>query len=83
MHKSIKTVVVKLFAISFFTSALYTTASAQKDSTLKMSMPAAGKVHDGKPAGKGWVNLLDTALWDAEVQYWQLNNGIFHGESKE
>ncbi len=82
MHKSIKTALVKLFAISLFTTALHTTASAQKDTTLKITMPAAGKFYNGKPAGKGWINLLDTTLWNAEVQYWQLNNGVLHGESK-
>lgn len=82
MYKSVKTTVVKLLAISLFTTVFCSAASAQKDTGLKITMPAAGKFHNDKPAGKGWINLLDTTLWNAEAQYWQLNNGVLHGESK-
>jgi hypothetical protein len=45
MYKSIKTGVANLFAISLLTAALYTTAYAQQDTTLKITMPAAGNFH--------------------------------------
>ncbi|MEO7213395.1 DUF1080 domain-containing protein [Mucilaginibacter sp.] len=72
----------KLSAIVFFLSVCATTtAFAQRDtSELKVTLPAAGKMINGKPAGKGWVNLLDTTALNLEKQYWQLNNGILHGD---
>jgi len=82
MLTSTKTAVVKLFAIGFFIVAFCAVASAQKDTSLKITMPAAGKFHNNKPAGKGWVSLLDTTLWTAESQYWHLSNGVLHGECK-
>jgi len=82
MYRSTKTAFVKMFAISLLTTALTHVAFAQKDTALKVTMPATGKLHNDKPAGKGWVNLLDTALWTAESQFWHLSNGVLHGECK-
>jgi len=83
MNKFIKTAtVIKLLSASLFTIVFYSPASAQRDTAFKITMPAAGDFHNNKPSGKGWVNLLDTSLWNAEPQYWQLKNGILHGESK-
>ena len=81
MYKITKTAVANLLAISLFVTMLSTVAYAQKNNALKITMPASGKLQNNKPAGKGWVSLLDTSLWVAETQYWQLNNGVLHGET--
>ena len=35
----------------------------------------------GKPAGKGWTNLIpkDLAGWNYEPEYWKYESGVFHG----
>ncbi|MEO7766459.1 MAG: hypothetical protein ABIS01_03495, partial [Ferruginibacter sp.] len=48
---------------------------------LNNPLPRGGKLAAGKPAGKGWVNLiasLDT--WNVEKPYWTIENGILHGD---
>jgi hypothetical protein len=83
MYKFIKnTVLVKILRVSIFMVVFYSTAAAQQDTPFKITMPEAGKFHNDKPVGKGWKNLLDTTLWKAEGKYWQLNEGVLHGESK-
>ena len=68
------------FATFFFLLFYCFSANAQPDTTLKNTLPAAGKMINDKPAGKGWVNLLSSADdWNFESTYWQLNNNIFHG----
>ena len=55
-------------------------AKAQPDTTLKNTLPPAGKMINDKPAGKGWINLLSSADdWNFENTYWQLNNNVLHG----
>jgi hypothetical protein len=55
-------------------------ANAQPDTTLKNTLPPAGKMINDKPAGKGWINLLSSADdWNFENTYWQLNNNVLHG----
>lgn len=82
MYKIIKkTAIIKTLAVIFFTTALYGTSAAQQDTSFKITMPETGKLNDNKPVGKGWKSLLDTTLWNAEGKYWQLNNGILHGET--
>ena len=50
---------------------------------LKTTLPAAGKLVGGKPAGDGWVDLLASKDdWNAESEFWQFADGVFHGESK-
>lgn len=56
-------------------------AIAQQDTSLKITLPAGGKFVGDKPKGKGWISLVDTSLLKAEPQYWQLKNGVLHGES--
>jgi Domain of Unknown Function (DUF1080) len=47
---------------------------------LKKTLPAAGKLVNDKPAGKGWVNLLDSAgNWNADQRYWSFSQGSLHG----
>ena len=51
---------------------------------LKVSLPEAGRLVDGKPVGKGWMNLLGSwEAWTGEADYWKLaEDGVLHGESK-
>jgi hypothetical protein len=74
--------VFKLTAIVFFLVFNSMRAGAQADIALKNSLPAAGKFIHGKPAGKGWVSLLDTAQFNAEKKYWQFTDAVLHGESE-
>ena len=53
---------------------------AQTSATLENTLPKSGKLINGKPTGKGWVNLLSsTADWNFEDAYWQLKNNTLHG----
>jgi Domain of Unknown Function (DUF1080) len=55
-------------------------ARAQQDTTLKNTLPSAGKLVHDKPVGKGWINLLTSAdNWSFEDTYWQLSNNLLHG----
>ena len=65
----------------FFLLVFYCfSANAQPDTSLKNTLPSAGKMINDKPAGKGWVNLLSSADdWNFESTYWQLNNNVLHG----
>jgi hypothetical protein len=55
-------------------------AIAQQDTALKNTLPKAGKLVHGKPAGKGWVSLLSSADdWNFEPSFWQFQNKILHG----
>jgi hypothetical protein len=77
-----KNQVIKFITVTFFLSGYCFNIYAQPDTALKITLPDAGKfVHD-TPVGEGWVNLLGTLSLNAEQQYWQLNNGILHGECK-
>ena len=61
-------------------------SKAQVDTvSLKQTLPKAGRMHNNKPTGKGWVNLLQSAAdWNFENAYWQFTDSSFHGEmSKE
>lgn len=60
-----------------------TSCSAQTGTAFKKTLPASGEFIRNKPVGEGWVNLLDSpGNWNAEVQYWQWENKILHGEAK-
>ena len=67
--------------IFFFLLVFYCfSANAQPDTSLKNTLPAAGKMINDKPAGKGWVNLLSSAEdWNFETTFWQLNDQLLHG----
>lgn len=55
-------------------------ANAQPDTTLKQSLPRAGKMKKGLPRGKNWVDLLrDTDHWQFEPEYWKLEDHFLHG----
>ncbi|MBK5270509.1 MAG: DUF1080 domain-containing protein [Bacteroidia bacterium] len=55
-------------------------AHSQSDTTLKNTLPAAGKMVNDKPVGKGWTNLLTSRNdWNFEDNFWQLNNNLLHG----
>jgi hypothetical protein len=77
-----KNPVIKTCVVIFLITASYAAAYARPDTTRNVSLPAAGKMVDDKPVGKGWKNLLDTSLLNAEAQFWQLSNGVLHGECK-
>jgi Domain of Unknown Function (DUF1080) len=48
---------------------------------LKKTLPAAGKLLNEKPSGKGWINLLESATnWNADQRYWSFSKGSLHGE---
>ena len=72
-----KTILAAFFLLYFFVET-----DAQTHSILKVTLPPAGKFKNDKPAGKGWVNLLDSSLWNNEEKYWQFANGLLHGESE-
>lgn len=59
----------------------YHVSLAQEDTSLKNTLPQAGKLVNDKPKGKGWVNLLTTADdWNFENNFWQLENNVLKGE---
>jgi hypothetical protein len=70
--------------ISFIVVMAFVTAGhiakAQQDTSLKNTLPAAGKLVHDKPVGRGWVNLLSAADdWNAEDSYWKIGGGLMHG----
>src|SRR6185503_7822647 len=47
---------------------------------LEVTLPKAGEMVNGRPMGKGWINLLKSLdQWNAEKDFWQLSDGILHG----
>jgi len=72
----------RLFAVTIFFLLLSSTSIAQVDTlVLKKTLPKAGKMHNNKPTGKGWVNLLQSpADWNFETAYWKFTDSSFHGE---
>lgn len=70
-----------LLTFFFFLSIIcYFPTNAQPDTTLKNTLPAAGKMVNDKPVGKGWVNLLTSPDdWNMEDNYWQLKDNNLHG----
>lgn len=78
--KKIKTCTMQLLTVFLFPIIVYSTAYAQADTTLKNTLPAAGKLVNGKPVGKGWVDMLANADdWNFENTFWKLNDHTFHG----
>lgn len=70
----------KLMMALLMVLTAYNAAHAQADTTLKNTLPAAGKMVNGKPAGKGWVDMLANANdWSFEDAYWKLNDHLLHG----
>jgi hypothetical protein len=58
------------------------TEFTQRDTTeLKVTLPKDGKMVNNKPVGKNWQNLLVSLQdWNADAQYWTLQNGTLHGD---
>ena len=71
-----------LFAVTIFFLLFSFTSVAQVDTlVLKKTLPKAGKMHNNRPTGTGWVNLLQSpADWNFENAYWQFTDSSFHGE---
>jgi hypothetical protein len=70
----------KLFVVTFALILFGNNVFAQQDTTLKNTLPTAGKLVQDKPVGKGWVNMLSSRDdWNLEPTYWQLQNNTLHG----
>jgi len=55
-------------------------SQAQVDNSLQKTLPKAGQLHNNKPSGKGWINLLQSdSAWNFEKTFWQLTDTGFHG----
>ena len=51
------------------------------DDPLKVTLPKSGRLVDGKPVGKNWVNLLETLDgWNVDTVSYHLDHGILHGD---
>ena len=55
---------------------------SQRDTLeLKVTLPKNGKMVNNKPVGNNWQNLLTSLQdWNADPQYWRLQNGALHGD---
>jgi len=76
-----------LIAFIFFIGIIINSCSGSKSmagvdqSSLKQTMPKAGKLADDKPIGKGWIDLLASLdNWNLEKPNWQMENGVLHGD---
>lgn len=79
-RKAATAVACTLLAITLHISS----ALAQRDTTAqKITMPADGKLINDKPAGKGWVNMLDLKKLNLQPEYWKLSNGVLHGDCSD
>lgn len=77
------TLTVGLAIATGFTAAIFTTQQhdPQQDTTLAITLPAAGKLVNGKPVGNNWVDLLSAnTLWNADTRYFVIENGTLHGD---
>lgn len=71
----------KLIALLLLFIIIAPAANAQPDTSLKNTLPASGKLVNGKPTGKGWINMLSSAdEWNFENSYWKFTNHLLHGE---
>jgi len=69
-----------IYAVFFLLMMSQNTSFAQQDTTLRKTLPAAGRLINEKPSGKGWVNLLqDVNGWDFESNFWELKNNVLRG----
>ncbi len=78
---------IRLTSISLLLLCNCLTSQGQSDTVLRLTMPKAGEMHNSKPIGKGWVNLLKTpSEWNYESAFWQFTDSGFHasmGKEKE
>ena len=71
---------VKLFLAVILLLPIGNMAVAQQDTLLRNTLPKTGKLVNGKPVGKGWVNLLASAAdWNFESSFWQFKNNMLQG----
>jgi len=67
-------------SISLLLLGICSILQAQPDTALRQTLPGAGKMHNNKPKGKGWVDLLQSdSAWNFENKYWQFTDTGFHG----
>ena len=79
---------LSLIAIGFiiasgfsFKTILIKQVSQRDTLELKVTLPKNGKMVNNKPVGKNWQNLLGSLQdWNADSQYWKLQNGVLHGD---
>lgn len=51
------------------------------EDSLKITLPKEGRLVDGKPIGKHWVNLLNSqAGWNMDTSAYTLSRGSLHGD---
>jgi hypothetical protein len=63
------------------TNNLVSTRLISGNDSLKITLPKSGRLVDGKPVGKHWVNLLDNpADWNMDTSAYTLSHGILHGD---
>ena len=73
-------------AIIFFINSCSNThksikANGVDTTSLINTLPKNGKLVNDKPVGKDWINLLPSLNdWVAETPYWQLSDGVLHGD---
>ncbi len=79
----IKIVTIAVFAwycIFFMLSCICNASLAQADTSLRQTLPEAGKMLNNKPKQKGWVNLLQSnSGWNYENTFWQFTDTGLHG----
>lgn len=54
-----------------------------KEDPTHITLPAEGRLVDGKPVGEGWTPLFEgneLKGWKAEPEFWKLADGVLHGE---
>ena len=74
----IKTLLTTILGLAIAASVL-----AQQSKDLTKTLPEAGKLSDGKPAGSGWTSLIESLDdWNVDDTYWSLKDGVLHGEYK-
>jgi Domain of Unknown Function (DUF1080) len=51
------------------------------EDSLKITLPKKGRLVDGKPVGKNWINLLHSMNdWNMDTSAYTISNGILHGD---
>ena len=67
-------------SISLLLLGICSLLQAQPDTALRQTLPGAGKMHNNKPKGKGWVNLLKSAGdWNYENIFWHFTGTGLQG----
>jgi Domain of Unknown Function (DUF1080) len=74
-------VILFLSAFTHFKKIEASKPFAPGDDSLKITLPKKGRLVDGKPVGKNWVNLLnDPADWNMDTSAYALDHGTLHGD---